>query len=513
LTYSFLKFKKNKQKIITVKKIIMKKTLLIFFPGLLLFSVDSMAQNWLTAGNALAGNGTLGSTTNFSVLFKSNNSERGRLTNSGLWGFGTTAPISKVHINSASGQDALRVQVNASTKFLVNSSGRVGIGTTTPKSKLDVAGIITGFDSYFGKTYPISAGTSGASYSSVGYGLTFTDTTANYRYRLNDFSSMLSFRTGGFDFNTAPSGTAGQVIPYTTAMRIEQNGNVGIGTITPAHKFSVTGSSSSGKPLAFIENTSDLTTSSGMYIKVGGGIGTYFIAFLRYDGSFLGHIDQVNANNVNYSTSSDRRLKNIIGATQKGLSDLMKIKVYDYSFKSDPNKKVQTGFMAQELYDIFPQAVSKPRDTNEPAEKDPWMVDYGRVTPLIIKSVQEQQEIIDELKEKIASQEDHINKLESALQSLVIKRGDVPNVVTNASLEQNNPNPFNKNTIIRYGIPQGSKGQINIYDQAGKLVKTLKANAGGQSQVSGYDLAAGAYTYTLMVDGKITLSKQMLIIK
>src|SRR5215213_7065042 len=115
------------------------------------------------------------------------------------------------------------------------SQGNVGIGITTPGSKLDVAGTIMGFDSYFGKTYPISVGTSGASYSSVGYGLTFTNTTANYIYRLNDFSSMLSFRSGGFDFNTAPKGTAGTVIPYTTAMAILQNGNVGIGTLSPTY--------------------------------------------------------------------------------------------------------------------------------------------------------------------------------------------------------------------------------------------------------------------------------------
>ena len=51
------------------------------------------------------------------------------------------------------------------------------------------------------------------------------------------------------------------------------------------------------------------------------------------------------------------------------------------------------------------------------------------------------------------------------------------------------------------------------YDQVGKMVKTLNANTGGQSQVGGHDLAAGAYTYTLMIDGKIALSKQMLIIK
>ena len=92
----------------------------------------------------------------------------------------------------------------------------------------------------------------------------------------------------------------------------------------------------------------------------------------------------------------------------------MKIKIYDYSFKSDATKQVQTGFIAQELYDIFPQAVSKPRDENQKAEKDPWMVDYGRITPLIIKAVQEQQQMIDDLKsqnEKLQKQIDDLKKM------------------------------------------------------------------------------------------------------
>src|SRR5215211_8138725 len=120
----------------------MKKTLLVFLSSLLLFSFNAIAQNWVTTGNALSANGTLGSTTNFSVLFKSNNSERGRLTNSGLWGFGTTTPNSKVHINSASSQVPFRVQINASTKFLVHSGGGVSIGssTTPPSNGLYVAG-------------------------------------------------------------------------------------------------------------------------------------------------------------------------------------------------------------------------------------------------------------------------------------------------------------------------------------------------------------------------------------
>src|SRR5258706_3591829 len=121
----------------------MKKTLLVFlFSPLLLGSFNLMAQNWVNGGNALTANGTLGTTTNFSVLFKTNNSERGRITNSGLWGFGTTAPNSKVHINSATGQDPLRVQVNGVTKLLVHSVGGVSIGsfTTPPANGLFVSG-------------------------------------------------------------------------------------------------------------------------------------------------------------------------------------------------------------------------------------------------------------------------------------------------------------------------------------------------------------------------------------
>src|SRR5437773_8366529 len=91
----------------------------------------------------------------------------------------------------------------------------------------------------------------------------------------------------------------------------------------------------------------------------------------------------------------------------------MKINIYDYTFKSDPEKKVLTGFMAQELYEVFPQSVSKPRENNEPAEKNPWMVDYGSVTPLIIKSVQEQQQMIDELKKS----NDELKKQNENLQS------------------------------------------------------------------------------------------------
>ncbi|MBP6975138.1 MAG: hypothetical protein KBB54_04390, partial [Candidatus Pacebacteria bacterium] len=56
-----------------------------------------------------------------------------------------------------------------------------------------------------------------------------------------------------------------------------------------------------------------------------------------------------------------------------------------------------TGVIAQELYAIFPEAVSKPADES----KGMWAVDYGRITPLIIKSVQELSDIVTAMKIKV----------------------------------------------------------------------------------------------------------------
>lgn len=351
------------------------------------------------------------------------------------WQISGNSNITNNNFIGTTSKTALKLRTNNIVRMTINASGNTGIGTTSPKSKLDVAGSITAFSSYFIRhdgAPGVSIGRSGANYGSVGYGLTFTDTTDRYRYNISDFSSMLSFRAGGFDFNTAASGTTGNIIPYSTVMRIQQNGNVGIGTLTPANKLSVAGKADFssvqvgtisvkadrlGVPVASMENTEGGEAADGLWITAGSNStnGSYFINFLRPDGTQVGQIEQTTASSVTYFSSSDKRLKNIIGTSQKGLADLMKIKIYDYNFKSDVQKKVLTGFMAQELYEIFPQAVSKPRDNNAPAEKNPWMVDYGSVTPLIIKAVQEQQQMIDDLKKQNEKLQKQIDELKGIM--------------------------------------------------------------------------------------------------
>ena len=56
---------------------------------------------------------------------------------------------------------------------------------------------------------------------------------------------------------------------------------------------------------------------------------------------------------------SDIRLKNITDIFAGGLSELNRINVYNFTFKSDKNKVPQVGVIAQDLKKVFPASVSK----------------------------------------------------------------------------------------------------------------------------------------------------------
>ena len=192
-----------------------------------------------------------------------------------------------------------------------------------------------------------------------------------------------------------------------TTNRVVSDGNVilqgllGIGTTSPVNPIHiVTASSIAGR----IE-TSAATLGGGIIqmrktaAAVSGDTWINFIA----NGSTVGYISSNTATTVAYNTTSDIRLKDNINDTHYGIKDLMKIDVKDYIYKADKDKTAQTGFIAQQLYNIFPVAVTK---GGEDATKNPWAIDYGKVTPLLVKAIQDQQKQIDELKsenEKLAS--------------------------------------------------------------------------------------------------------------
>ena len=120
-----------------------------------------------------------------------------------------------------------------------------------------------------------------------------------------------------------------------------------------------------------------------------------FIAFNDGNGK-IGSIEANSATSISYNTTSDERLKeNIIDASSQ-LDVIKNIQVREFDWKS--NKKHEVGMIAQELINVVPNVVSEGGDD---VAENPYGVDYGRLTPYLIKAIQEQQEQIDALQSEI----------------------------------------------------------------------------------------------------------------
>jgi hypothetical protein len=197
-------------------------------------------------------------------------------------------------------------------------------------------------------------------------------------------------------------------------------GYFGIGTSAPSLPFELQ-ATGTGSYIANIANNKNATDGHGLVIHAGtdtAAVGAVMIGFWSPSNHQLGFIVQNGSNSVNYSTTSDRRLKENIVDTHYSLTDLLKIQVRDFNFKSDQSKKQVTGFIAQELAPIVPDAVTIPAKTEQT-----WSVDYGKLTPLLVKAVQDQQKMIDSLQAANAAMRQENADLKKRLEAIEKKLG------------------------------------------------------------------------------------------
>ena len=94
-----------------------------------------------------------------------------------------------------------------------------------------------------------------------------------------------------------------------------------------------------------------------------------------------------------YNTSSDYRLKEDL-QDFAGLDMVSKIPVYDFKWKTDESRSY--GVMAHELQEVLPDAVSGEKDAEEMQG-----VDYSKIVPLLVKSIQELKAEVEQLKTQI----------------------------------------------------------------------------------------------------------------
>jgi hypothetical protein len=244
---------------------------------------------------------------------------------------------------------------------------------------------------------------------------------------------------------------------------------------------------------------------------------------------------------------SDEKLKQNIKDFTSAMDVINQLHPKQYQFKHDGNYKLMNlpegehyGLIAQDVEKILPTLVKnskfdvdrasplKPVDTKNPSVKndkksgeiiDFKALNYTELIPIIIKGLQEQQEVNDQQQQQLQEQQQRIGKLEKIIENLSGNLNTSSVILSsengNAYLKQNTPNPFTQNTIIYCNIPSSAKhAQLVIYGEKGSQVKSFDLTSGVSNvTISAGSLSSGEYVYSLLIDGKKIDSKKMVLSK
>ncbi|MCR5889674.1 tail fiber domain-containing protein [Hymenobacter sp. J193] len=270
----------------------------------------------------------------------------------------------------------------AGQNLTFSGSGRVGVGLTVPTQTLDVNGgiLARGFGAISDQGAYLQWN------RSLGEGETW----------------LLNQKGGGNQYGGIRFGGVSSSNAVTEWARFIDNGNLGLGTATPDARLDI--ESSAPQQLILTSTSNDPTGMLTFNFPAGNSAGntaTEMIVFNKAGHpTFIGAIGaNLSSNTVYYNTASDRRLKENIRPTHYGLSDLLRLRVQDYNFIGTGAVNRTTGFLAQDLFGVYPEAVT-PGDAGTTVSRA-WSVDYGKLTPLLVQAIQDQQKLIEQQQAEI----------------------------------------------------------------------------------------------------------------
>ena len=309
----------------------------------------------------------------------------------------------------------------------VDGSGNVGIGIGTPESKLHIQGGGMSIE-------PATPTAKAFNFKGADEGIRF-----QFQSFTNTVESWSFFQLYGDESRHTNTNRRGEV-----------------GFYGQYHKFN-TGVTDAAGGNQFGDETMRLTFDG----KLAVGQTTVPAAHIA---AFNGTI-QVNGTTI----GSDRKLKSNIRSFDYGLNEVLRMtpKFYNYNGDILTDDGLKAGIIAQEFQKIIPEAVSevdykKHDEENAVIEEGSYLaVNTDMIRYALVNAIQEQQTMIDELREENQELRDMINKVVSSIEGDT--RIDASLSGKTASLDQNAPNPFKGQTELRYVIPVDAQNAQMVY--------------------------------------------------
>ncbi len=213
-------------------------------------------------------------------------------------------------------------------------------------------------------------------------------------------------------------GNGTSAIGKNNAFTVLKNGNVGIGEHQPESALEISFNSTTTKAQLSLKednagyarlnfsNTNRITDFWTIASFIGTTTADDRLNFYNSDAGDILSLEGTGNVRVNGSIvhTSDKRLKKNIEDLSYGLDEVLQLSPKAYNWKAKPDQKEKSlGLIAQDVQKIIKEIVHLDSD-----EEKTLSISYTELIPVLIKAIQEQQEIID-------SQNNSINKLTTEL--------------------------------------------------------------------------------------------------
>jgi len=322
--------------------------------------------------------------------------------------FGDTSADDQGGIVYDNNGDYLFFRTGGAERVRFDSAGKVHIGATSGTGILNVDGGSGEGSLYVEGTHSGSAITARLLASDGGAVFFGSSSNHDVRIQTNGSNRMTIDTSGNVGIgNTNPSGMSSNANKLVVGTGSGDQGmSVYAGTSTGRYAFARavgdnTDAYDGGMAYDGSRNLTFHTNANAERMRITGSGAFFLHNIIGFSGANSDVRYDTSSGQIYYQTSS-QRYKSEITNLEDSLNKIQSLR--PVRFKDNHTEKFTTGLIAEEVVDIIPEVVFK-KDIDGFDEQQPEGINYSDITPFLIKAIQEQQTVIEDLKSRIETLE------------------------------------------------------------------------------------------------------------